>query len=99
MENVRHKSRCAEAGTVGAFCGSGERTQRPDLDFFDPALRVNGGKNFGLRALLRAKANSKLQANESALERLIVYSGSNLLELLAGSKGLVERLSAMPPPP
>ena len=62
----------AEAGTVGAGCGSGKRTDSPDLDFADCVLRVKRGQNFGLGALLRSKANSKLQANESALGRLVV---------------------------
>jgi hypothetical protein len=99
MHDGGKKSRLPEAGTVGAVCGTGARIQGPDSDFSRASLRVLGQNKFGLGALLRSKANSKLHANESALERLILYSGAILQDALAGIKGLVERHPAMPPPP
>ena len=93
------RGRWSEAGTVGENLCPERPEQDPDSDSACATLRVLGQKKFGLGALERSKANSQIQANESALDRLIVYSGPTLLGTQAGSKCLVEGLSAMPPPP
>ena len=96
MNNVGQESRWPEAGTVGALCRSGDGTQRPDFDFLCAGLRMTWGKNFGLGALLRSKANSNLIREGSTSETLACYSTFTLDGALAFRKGSRKARHRMP---